>query len=358
MENITTFATDNYTASGYDVMDTATDIDKASLARGKHYCEEILQPVIYAIGVTGNVMNLVIFTRQRIRHGKSEIERAAVTGLIFLAVSDMAYCLAGLMSHLLRPFDNGVVTTAHVLKYYYDIIYKPAILNTFQFTSTWLTVAVSVERYFAVTYPFMARQIANPRRTALMGAAVYLASLIFNIPLFLQKQVITMSLPDGRAVRLPVDGPLPRNLAYTITWGVLGILVPLAMLAFCNVRFLFVIYRSQARFNASIIASDGNKRRNPMMSSTTVTLVSIICLFFVLVCPGMVLAFIGEVVHLMGKTVFLRFLLAIVISNTLLALNFAVNFMLYCYAIRDFRKTLANMVRSRGTSSQRVHRLT
>lgn len=350
-----TFVTYNFSTSVYDDVDT-TDTDQATINRAEYYCEAILQPVIFAIGVTGNVMNLVIFTRQRRRHGKSDIERAAVTGLMFLAWSDMMYCLAGLMSHFLRPFDKSGGTTAHVFEFYYKI-YKPAILNTFQFTSTWLTVTVSVERYFAVTYPFMARQIANPRRTALMGAAVYLASAVFNIPLFLERKGVAMSFSDGRSYYFPLDGPLPRNLAYTITWCILGIVVPLAMLAFCNVRFLLVIYRSQARFNASIIASDG-KRRNPMLSSTTVTLVSIICLFFVLVCPGMVIQFIGRVVPGMTHAEYLRFQLALFISNTLLAVNFAFNFLLYCYAIRDFRKTLANMVRSRGTSSQRVHKLT
>ncbi|KAI0213272.1 hypothetical protein LSAT2_001710 [Lamellibrachia satsuma] len=351
MEFTTTFNNTTVDFGGYGNENLSQD--ELNYKSVSYYCITILHPVIYTIGVTGNVMNLVVFTRQRMRHGKSDIEKAATTGLIFLAVSDMMYCLTGLMTHFLHPFSNDGSAASVFVHHYRN--YTPAILNTFQFISTWLTVTVAMERYFAVTYPFMARQIANPKRTAILGMAVYIVSILFNIPLFLHYKIVR-HVANGQTFYIPIPGPLPQTLAYTITWSALGILVPLVTLAFCNVRFLVVIYRSQARFTPNNACSDSS-RRNPILNSTTVTLVSIICLFILLVCPAMVVKFIGNFVKQLSDASYYQFQLTLVITNTMLAVNFAVNFLLYCYALRDFRKTLANMIRSRGPANQRLQRL-
>ena len=297
------------------------------------FCQDILQPTILTFGFTGNIMNLVIFTRHRMRHRRSDIEMAAVTGLMFLAMSDMMYCLFGLMTNFVWLYKGVEI---------YYMTYKAALLNTFQYSSTWFMVAVAVERYLAVTHPFKARREASSRRTATTCIVLFLMSVIFNIPLFFK---IRYTLSGSVYVLMP--GPLMRSEAgqhvYTIVWSVFGIFVPFAILAFCNVRFLVVIYRSQALVITTIVGRIPNQRK-PVLNSTTVTLVSIIWLFFVLVCPAMVLEFIGNFIQLMSDRSYYRFQLSIVITNTLLGLNFAVNFLLYCYAIRDFRKTLANMV--------------
>ncbi|KAI0223877.1 hypothetical protein LSAT2_025032 [Lamellibrachia satsuma] len=300
----------------------------------RYYCTTIIHPVIFTIGITGNVMNLVIFTRQRMRHGQNDIEKAATTGLMFLAVSDMMYCLAGLMAHVLVPLKCARI--------YYEA-YKTALLNTFQFSSTWQTVAVAVERYVAVTHPFEARQIASASRTTVLCTVVFLVSVVFNIPFFFFNRVVFVS--DGLYMR--VQGPMRHGTTarhiYTIVWSVVGIVVPLMTLAFCNVRFLVAIYRSQARFTPNNAGSDSSRRKS-VLSRTTVTFVLIICLFFVLVCPAMVLEFIGNFVRHLSDASYYRFQLTLVITNTMLLVNFSVNFLLYCYALRDFRKTLANMV--------------
>ena len=299
----------------------------------RDFCQDILQPTILTVGFAGNIMNLIIFTRHRMRHRRSDIEMAAVTGLMFLAMSDMMYCLVGLMTHFVWLYKGVEI---------YYISYKTALLNTFQYSSTWFMVTVAVERYLAVTHPFKARREASSRRTATTCIVLFLTSVIFNIPLFFK---IRYTLSG--TVYVPMPGPLTRSETgqhvYTIVWSVFGIFIPFAILAFCNVRFLIVIHRSQARIITTIVGRIPNQR-SPVLNSTTVTLVSIICLFFVLVCPAMVLEFIGKFVRRMSDRSHYRFHLSIIITNTLLGLNFAVNFLLYCYAIRDFRKTIANMV--------------
>ncbi|KAK2148544.1 hypothetical protein NP493_528g00030 [Ridgeia piscesae] len=215
-------------------------VEELNFKNVEHYCEAIIHPVIFTIGVTGNVVNLVVFTRQRMRHGKSDIEKAATMGLMFLAVSDMMYCVIGLMTHGPMALD---ATAKH---------------------------------------------------------------------------------------------------AYTIIWSIFGNVVPLLTLAFCNVRFLVVIYHSQDRFTPR--SSGDTARRNPLLNSTTVTFALIICFFFLLVCPAIVVKFIGNFVAEFSHKAYYRFQLTLVITNTMLAFNFAVNFLLYCYALRDFRKTLMNMV--------------
>ncbi len=46
----------------------------------KHYSYNILLPIIFIFGVLGNILNIVIFSKNRFRHSLDEVEKSATAG--------------------------------------------------------------------------------------------------------------------------------------------------------------------------------------------------------------------------------------------------------------------------------------
>ncbi len=70
-----------------------------------------------------------------------------ITGLIALAVSDLLFCMIGAPAAFLTLYtvQPGSKTIIRILVFFYDT-FKLPLLNVFLFSSTWLTVAISIER--------------------------------------------------------------------------------------------------------------------------------------------------------------------------------------------------------------------
>lgn len=82
----------------------------------KTICYSILLPIILLVGCVGNSLNVVVFTRGRFRHTLDEIERAAATGLVALAISNLCFCAVGLPAVLFTNTDSyGASTTWDVI---------------------------------------------------------------------------------------------------------------------------------------------------------------------------------------------------------------------------------------------------
>jgi hypothetical protein len=157
----------------------------------KYYLNSILIPGILAFGAIGNALCLSLIINRAGRcprfrvcvarlnrrsagnpvasttHGSSgggparlqPLERSALVGLGALALSDLLFCLVGLPSAWLAPtgslLDDGAPFAAH-LAFYYKA-YQPPLQNMFLFSSTWIAVAIAVERFIAVINPIRAR---------------------------------------------------------------------------------------------------------------------------------------------------------------------------------------------------------
>ena len=279
-----------------------------------HYIYGVTLPIIFSFGVFGNIMNLVIFTRRRLRSRMSEVEKAATTGLMSLAFADFCFCLVGLLSHFLSPFEtNFAIPKMNVFGFYFTS-YQRALLNTFLFISTWVITVLSIERWAAATYPFLARRFVDVRRSVLINVGIYVISIIFNIPNFLQESIVTVECAPSCWCYARTNGILRQNKhlneAYEVIWAIVGTFIPIALLVFCNIRFLMEIHRSRAQFKVDnkkasrrSNASTGSKAT---LTRITVILVAIIGMFLLLVCPSSVLGFLLSRVNIGDHTYHVR----------------------------------------------------
>ena len=126
--------------------------------------------------------------------------------------------------------------------------------------------------------------------------------------------------------------------AFTYLWSTLGFVVPVLLLAYCNVHLIAALresrrVRRQYRVHVRV-PSPGVK--------ITPTLVAIVCMFIVLVSPSEMLHFYYYSIE--GKSVE-NFNVAIVATNVLVTMNFGVNFFLYCIVNVQFRNAVRSVCR-------------
>ncbi|ESN93817.1 hypothetical protein HELRODRAFT_180468 [Helobdella robusta] len=144
-----------------------------------NHCYTYILPVILTLGFVGNLMNLLILTGKRIQHSLRQSEKSANSGLIALAVSDLAFCTSAF------PFaftsTDMIFPGLPGFKAYYTA-YSPAVISVFILTSTWVTVMMSTERYLAICHPLASRQILTLSRTRTVIVLIYMLSALFNAP--------------------------------------------------------------------------------------------------------------------------------------------------------------------------------
>ena len=108
-------------------------------------------------------------------------------------------------------------------------LYGYGVINTFMLSSTWLTVTMAVSRYIAICHPLRARQIIGKTFTIASLVAVFVVSVLFNVPRFLFKEQRSVVVDGDRRIYFAFPGPLERlpraEVAYLWSYFTLGIVV-------------------------------------------------------------------------------------------------------------------------------------
>ena len=158
---------------------------------------------------------------------------------------------------------------------------------------------MAVSRYIAICHPLRARQIIGKTFTVASLLAVFVVSVLFNVPRFLRDEPRNRVDVDGRRNYFAYPGPLKlypdARLAYSWTYFILGIVVPFCVLIFCNAHLVWtlrttMLQRRDASFRRTV--SPATPRRTARQRSEqathriTLTLVVIIVLYVILFIPS------------------------------------------------------------------------
>ena len=175
-------------------------------------------------------------------------------------------------------------------------------------------------------------------------------SILFNTPRFFKKTIKSIECQEGGHTYYPDNGPVSSTvnptavMVYMWIYFILGILLPLVILAYCNIFLVRTLKRSMAmRQQLSRSQSDQSSRTNKNI--VTLTLSIIVVLYIVLVGPAEILTFWKP--YIKSKYSFhviVQYSMAVAVCNMLQALNFAMNFVLYCIINVHFRKVMHNIV--------------
>ena len=326
--------------------------DVATYRLVQRVCNNIILPWILFFGLLGNVLSITVLCQRRFHRSEDKIERCAAMGFLFLAVSDLLFCLVGLPAAFLR--QRLVADTSSSLQVF-ELIYlavKPGLVNLFLFTSTWCTVIIALERYLVVVHPLKARIFVRLRRTIIYQTSIIIGAVVFSVPHFIKPTFHVTDFDNSTYLTLGTSAAyrLPHFAqATTMLWNIFGAFVPILVLTFCYVNLLAAIYRSR---RSGMIHLD-----KYVTSKITTILVSIMTLYFLLVCPSVFASIHAEYFSGGGgggehSARNYRLLNALVITNLLQAVNFAINFLLYFSMNPKFRKFFKRPL-CRTSSAQR-----
>ena len=239
------FTNDTHTVS---YMDNATihSNDLVIYDRVEYILKQYILPVICCFGILGNVLNLMILSRKSLTVHMERLEKCAHGHLIALAVSDLMYCVTLLPRTFMPMFVHSSYMSPLVL---YDA-YHTAVINTFLLFSSWLTVAMAVSRYIAICHPVRARQHLGMIASRMDIGIIFIFSVLFNVPRYFMKTIHNYACQEGGYSYFTMtDGALyktPRDESiYQWIYFVIGIIIPLIAVAYCNIYFIQALQSSR-----------------------------------------------------------------------------------------------------------------
>ena len=264
------------------------------------------------------------------------MEKGALVGMMALAASDFLFCVVTMSGTFYLPqylFNHkGFV--------YFYTLFGNFLQNTLIKTSTWSTVILAVSRYVVVSNPIRARQYMRCIHTVIAILICSVIWILLHIPLTYYWKVIMIHCP-AQTKYLLVSGTFGRKVdlytTFTYLWGTLGFMLPIFLLAYYNFKLIHSL-RLSRKIRKQRLEGQRKSFSNNNQKLITVTLISIVFMYFLLVMPSEIVHFYGEIADPKSYRRIYRLLL--ITSNLLQAVNFSMNFSLYCFVNHYFRKVI------------------
>lgn len=316
--------------TGYSTVAPNTTATVATTNTSWYYLIYIFTPLIFLFGIVGNTLTIVIML-------KSSFSRLNVSVyLISLGVADTV-CL--FVFHLTRTFLDVV------FEVYIDVISVVGckcityIHYSFSYISSWIIVAMTMERLYITLYPFKARTICTRKRALVIVILICSASLIINI--FNLFAFDVFKDPDGYNYCEQINPQI--QLITTLTDFVLYSLLPSIALLVANALLVYELNkRHDLRRSMTVLRDfEASSKKN---NNTIFMLLTVSTTFVVLTTPASLyyvcLALFNFKVD--DTIIMLRNVLQIMTSA-----NHSVNFVLYCVSGPAFRKEMCRLCGSR-----------
>ncbi|XP_064609469.1 probable G-protein coupled receptor 139 [Liolophura sinensis] len=307
---------------------------------------KVCSPILILLGTFGNIVTIVVLCR------KSMWKISSSPYLVVLGVADIVVLYTGLLRQWLRYVADidirelsPVVCKLHIFSVYTTVDF-----------SVWILVAVSVERFIFVCFPFKAKRVCTRRRAMISLALILLALVILNSHHFYGFGSV-YNEPSFNDTESPVlisyceylfddYGTFYQEIWPWIDLSVFS-MVPFCIIVVCNISLITKIVRS--RFSNKVAPTDGEGQKRVKSSSMTVLLISLNTLFLVTTAPiSIYLIGYPEWARTASYDEDIQLTLWWAIVNQLMYLNNSVNFLFYCISGPTFRRELKFMCGRRG----------
>ncbi|KAK3105915.1 hypothetical protein FSP39_008468 [Pinctada imbricata] len=324
-------------------MSTPSSINVTVDLTGKDFFETarlingvILYPIICFPGIIGNIITLIVLSMKNMQTSTNAFLSALAVADIIKLTNDILYFFV----LLLMRIDKDAAQTAYVH------IYPQAhfIFNFSLCVSSWLTVTVAVERFILVCFPTKAKFICTRSRAIITCVIVYLVMVCFSLPCaFRYKTIYVYNNETGATIQdLEVSEMWSDKYFVTIYTWILNSLrcnIPLFILIILNTCIICSMRKARAKKN--------NSRRNRV----TFMMITIIMCFLVFTTPDAIMStFLKYGYHeannyVKGMREF---------TDTLLTVNAAVNFIIYCWFGYTFRQNFKKLFCQRPSRGKEV----
>ncbi|XP_041372364.1 FMRFamide receptor-like [Gigantopelta aegis] len=282
----------------------------------------VIYPILCVVGITGNTLALIVLNHRHMATSTNVYLSALTVSETIKLFNDLMYFIM-----LALSFNHPDVSKTMVMTYYPMAHY---IFNMAVCITAWLTVSVAMERYISVCHISRAKQLCTISRARIICTTVYITMILLSLPsLFRYKVVSVYDAANNVSCNEIVLTELGANNAFIVPYSWIQnsvrCIIPLVVLVYLNVRIINELRKERVK---------GKKLSS--RNRITLMLIIITLVFVVCIMPDAVMStFFGKGYAEEGyRTKAIR-----EITDSLLAVNSAITFMLYCLLSQTFRST-------------------
>ena len=280
----------------------------------------VCYPILCIIGLTGNVLTLIVLNHRKMQTSTNVFLRALAVADTIKLLNDVLY-FANLVLLRTRP-----VAANRMMGHMYPVSHY--IFNEAVCVTAWLTVSVAVERYISVCLPTRAKEICTITHAMVASTVVFISMSLLAVPSALRyKKVSIFDNLTNTSVYDITLSELGRNeqfmTIYSWVQNLLRSVIPLFVLIILNMRIIHELRKQRVK---------GKKMSS--RNRITMMLLSVIFVFLMCITPDAIMStFFGY--GYVDENNLVKGIREI--SDTLLAFNSAVNFIIYCAFSKIFR---------------------
>ena len=283
----------------------------------------IMIPLIVVTGTIGNILTVIVMNRRVFSQLSVSIylQVLALSDLGFLWISDLFFRWVHFLSGVRIPAYNGVVCRIHVWLHL-----------SLPWISSWLIVAVGIERAIAVHWPLQAKVLCTRQRALRVSLGIIFMFCAVNSHVITTVDIVTV---DTGQYCIVID-----DLANTIIL-VFAILLysflPILLIVTCNILLIRNLNRHNRSTSMDSLSSQSSMMRNQRNNNVVRMLVVNSFAFIVLTLPINVLTVVGDSSNI-------NIPLPVILTAKIMSLtNHAANFVLYTLSGSIFREELQRM---------------
>ena len=306
-------------SNGY--YDCLADPDKYGYEIEYFWVSGVLLSIVGVMGLAGNVVNLIVLCQHELRQ-KVFYKLLAVLSF-FDTIFIIAYGIGiGYRCLACQPQNDNVN----------DITYP--FLNIGFAGSVYTTVAISLERYFAVCRP----RLKNNRKTWIYVVPVIIVTFAYNLPRFFEHNynIVNGTLESSRTEWSMRESYIQNYWFWTAVS--IEFVIPLCLLLMLNGGIILMIYRTSNKIRGTILKQQ---------KQTTKILLLIVSIFLICNIPDIIYKCLY---HLGPSDDAYRqsWYFIAPIKQLALMFNSSINSIIYCLVGNTFRKVLYRCFRFEG----------
>ena len=289
-----------------------------------------------AFGLVGNAVSFTVLWRDRAGGGATSFLLRA------MAVADSLVLVAAVPLYVLSPLALAQMpgaSSTYIGIYYAAMPYLwPCYLIPYTGT-IFLTVLVSLQRFFAVCRPYSSVGSCNKRQMRIHVAAIVVFAVVYNIPRFFEYTHFEYCVGLNQSRNAFGISAFGSNQTYRIVYtNVMYIVVmhggPLLCLGFLNVKLIKALKERQRK--------RAEMGKGGYQQDITFVLIGVICVFMFCQTPTMVdhllWTFVDDSLRQCGHWHYYY----TAVGDFLGILNSSLNFVVYVLASRRFRQNLVS----------------